>query len=247
MPLQQTRFGTSDDFLHSSQAPYLGTALDPAVERLTAEVLTRLQTSGATITDVGSLFGVTTPMLPAYSTVLSGEALNTHYELNQYLSQQRPDAPVRSVEAILASGTYLPEVKPMLESIVASPAASGAESAATQRVKEARVALRERIVALMDEKQVDVLVYPTTVRAAAPLSTTDMTAYGSSAGLSTQSGLPAVTVTLGFDRDGLPLALTLLGRPWDDARLLTSVRNLLDLRSVATCRLAHAGINGVAS
>jgi Asp-tRNA(Asn)/Glu-tRNA(Gln) amidotransferase A subunit family amidase len=72
----------------------------------------------------------------------------------------------------------------------------------------------------MDSAQVDVLLYPTTVSAAAPLSTTDMTSYGSSAGLSTQSGLPAVTVMLGFDRNGMPLGLTLLARPWDEARLL---------------------------
>jgi len=220
VPLSKARLGTSADFLHSSEAPYLGAALDPDVERLTADVLRRMQASGATVTDVGSLFAVMAPALPAYAHVLSGEALNTHYELNHYLALQRSDAPVRSVEAILASGDYLPDLKPMLEQIVASPVQSGAENPMTQMVREARQAFRERLVALMDASQVDAIVYPTTVRAAAPMSTTDMTAYGSSAGLSAQTGLPAVTVTLGFDRDGMPVGLTFLGRPWDEARLL---------------------------
>jgi Asp-tRNA(Asn)/Glu-tRNA(Gln) amidotransferase A subunit family amidase len=220
VPMSRARLGTSADFLHSSEAPYLGTELDPDVERLTAEVLARMRAAGATVVDVGSLFAVMAPMLPAYAAVVSGEALNTHHELNRYLAHQRSDAPVRSVEEILESGDFLPDIKSTLEEIVAAPETSSAENPATQRVIEARRAFRERVVALMDQKQVDVLVYPTMVRAAGELDTTDLTAYGASAGLSTQTGLPAVTVMLGFDRQGMPLGLTFLGRPWDEARLL---------------------------
>lgn len=219
-PLSELRLGTSDDFLRSSTAPFLGAELDPDAERLTAEVLTRLQEEGATTVDVGSLFAVMTPLLPAYLTVLTGEALNTHYEINAYLSGLHEDAPVRSVEEILASGEYLPELEPMLQQIVASPEQPGTDNPATQVLKQARLELRQRLVDLMDANDVDVLVYPTTVRAAATLDTTDMTNYGASAGLSTQSGLPAVTVMLGVDRDGMPLGLTFLGRAWDEARLL---------------------------
>jgi amidase len=218
--IAEIRLGTSDDFLHSSPVPLLGAEIDPDVERLTGEVLDRLQGEGATVVDVGSLFAVMQPMLPAYLTVLTGEALNTHYELNQYLSGLHEDAPVRSVEEILASGDYLPELEPMLQQIVASPSRPGSENPMTLELRDARLELRDRIVALMDDNAIDVLVYPTTVSAAAPLDTTDMTNYGASAGLSTQSGLPAVTVVLGFDRDGMPLGLTFLGRPWDEARLL---------------------------
>jgi aspartyl-tRNA(Asn)/glutamyl-tRNA(Gln) amidotransferase subunit A len=34
------------------------------------------------------------------------------------------------------------------------------------------------------------------------------------------TGSPAVTVPCGFSRDGLPIGLQLIGRPFDDARLL---------------------------
>jgi len=220
MTVAQLRIGTSDDLLHSSTFPFVGAMLDPDVEQQTADVLTQLSAHGATVTNVGSVFAVLAPALPAYSTVLSGEALNVHYELNQYLAHQRNDAPIRSVEAIVASGKFLPDLDSLLHQMVSSPETPGSDNPATQKLIDARHTLRDAMVALMDAHQVDVLMYPSTVRAAQPLDTTDMANYGVSAGLSTQTGMPAVTVMLGYDRDGMPLGVTFLGRPWDETRLL---------------------------
>ena len=38
------------------------------------------------------------------------------------------------------------------------------------------------------------------------------------------TGSPALSVPMGVDADGLPVAVQLIGRPWDDARLLAVAR-----------------------
>ena len=43
---------------------------------------------------------------------------------------------------------------------------------------------------------------------------------GSNCTLSANSGLPAITVPAGFTDDGLPVGLEILGREWDEAKLL---------------------------
>jgi aspartyl-tRNA(Asn)/glutamyl-tRNA(Gln) amidotransferase subunit A len=72
-------------------------------------------------------------------------------------------------------------------------------------------------------KNVDVLLLPTT--------TTTVPAI-KSAGANPQAlspentvfanyyGLPAISVPCGFDRNGLPLGLQIVGKPWDEARVL---------------------------
>jgi len=40
------------------------------------------------------------------------------------------------------------------------------------------------------------------------------------------AGLPGISVPAGVDKDGLPLGLQLIGRPWEEAELLNSAYTL---------------------
>jgi aspartyl-tRNA(Asn)/glutamyl-tRNA(Gln) amidotransferase subunit A len=72
-------------------------------------------------------------------------------------------------------------------------------------------------------KEIDVLLLPTTTTTVPPIKT----ALANPQALSPENtlfanyyGLPALSVPCGVDRNGLPLALQMVGKPWDDARVL---------------------------
>ena len=91
--------------------------------------------------------------------------------------------------------------------------------------------------------KVDVLVSPTTARTATPIrpealgdGESDqevlevMTAFSFAANV---TGLPAITVPAGYDKDGMPIGLQLMGKAWSEAMLLgvgAEVELLIELR-----------------
>jgi hypothetical protein len=77
--------------------------------------------------------------------------------------------------------------------------------------------LRQRLVALLDSLRLDALVYPTMQRRPAIVGEPQA---GTTCSLSSNSGLPALSLPAGFTGEGLPVALELLGRPFSDTRLV---------------------------
>ena len=83
---------------------------------------------------------------------------------------------------------------------------------------KARALLRHRVEALFQE--VDLLISPTTPRAALSF---DQAAPANTPGymaLANLCGLPALSVPMGFDADGLPLGLQLIAAPFRDPLVL---------------------------
>jgi Asp-tRNA(Asn)/Glu-tRNA(Gln) amidotransferase A subunit family amidase len=73
----------------------------------------------------------------------------------------------------------------------------------------------------MDANRLDTLVYPTWSNP--PRAIGDLTSpHGDNSQVhSPTSGFPAVTVPMGYTRDGqLPAGVTFLGRAWDESRLI---------------------------
>ena len=94
------------------------------------------------------------------------------------------------------------------------------ETRETDEYREAiakRDTVRDTVVALLDEHELDALVYPTIRRTARPIGQPQQ---GSNCSLSATSGLPAITVPAGAASDDMPVGLELLGRPWSESRLI---------------------------
>lgn len=72
-------------------------------------------------------------------------------------------------------------------------------------------------------KEIDIMVLPTTVTTVPSVKDTNANPQGLSAEntvFANYYGLPAISVPCGFDQNGLPLGLQIVGKPWDDATLL---------------------------
>jgi amidase len=137
------------------------------------------------------------------------------FYLGDYL-RTSPASSVRSVEELIASGLHSAQLQGFLEGANAIP-----DNYLTSDDYKSRLAAREALgralITVMDANRLDALLYPT-VRRIAPLAGGNQ--LGSNAGLSAQTGFPAITVPAGFTADGLPVGVELLGRPFAEATLL---------------------------
>jgi Asp-tRNA(Asn)/Glu-tRNA(Gln) amidotransferase A subunit family amidase len=88
-----------------------------------------------------------------------------------------------------------------------------------RRRREVRLRLRRTLIELMDRERLDALVYPAKALGAPPLGSTDAAA-GRDNAISSVAGLPAIVVPAAIDRDGLPVGLEFLGRPYSEATLV---------------------------
>jgi len=106
---------------------------------------------------------------------------------------------------------YGPKIRGLLEEGLACPAPEYA------RTKEHQEKLTDDMWACFDE--VDALLTPATPGPAPDKSTTGDPAFNSPW---SYTGLPTVSFPAGLSPDGLPLAIQLVGRPFDEARLLAA-------------------------
>ena len=80
----------------------------------------------------------------------------------------------------------------------------------------ARDSLRQAIITMMNELSLDVVVYPTIRRVAARIGDPQR---GSGCQVSAHTGLPSLAIPAGWT-DELPVGMELMGRPFEDARLI---------------------------
>lgn len=124
-----------------------------------------------------------------------------------------PGAPADSMGSLVAGGV----IHEALAARLATRNATAPDTAAYAAALEAGALLRRVTEAVMDSAGVDALVYPT--MNVAPSLNPDPQ-RGSTCQLAAHSGLPAISVPAGFTPSGLPMGMELLGRAFDDARLV---------------------------
>src|SRR4029078_4966894 len=83
------------------------------------------------------------------------------YRINDYLATRGKNAPVHSLDEILASGKFDPSVAGRLKSGASGTHGGGPESDACKAEAAYREAFGAAITKVMDEQKLDALVYPT--------------------------------------------------------------------------------------
>ena len=136
------------------------------------------------------------------------------WHINDYLSSL-PSTPVNDLDEILQSKLAHDAVLPNLQ---ASASISTRNDADYQREIARRDDLRAYLERILDDNRLDALIYPSIRRA--PTALGDHQQLGSNCRPSAKSGLPAISIPVGFDNEGLPVGMELLGRAWSEQRLL---------------------------
>ena len=140
--------------------------------------------------------------------------MDTRFDLIDYL--KRPgDAPVKSLRELIDKGLFDKQLEARYKQ---ADTAQSRDSEGHKRMIARQALLRARMIAFMDSAELDAIAYPTIGQRPVLVGLAQL---ASNCALSSQSGLPAISMPAGFTSDGLPTALELMGRPFSDVRLVS--------------------------
>lgn len=140
-------------------------------------------------------------------------------DLEAYLATLGDDAPVRTLEAILESGDFHPSVEGRLRRAMNDSTAGEAERC--RRSAEQRRQFQEGLRRIMADHDLDGLIYPTWANPPRLVGDLSTPAGDNNQNLAPPSGFPAITVPMGWVRDGtLPVGLQILGEAWSEPQLI---------------------------
>ena len=134
-------------------------------------------------------------------------------DLNAYLAQY-PALNARAFADLADDPRLEPQVAQLWKSYL-TPHFQDREIYLEQQ--ESAKVIRQQLLALLNEHQIDVLVYPTATEEAV-LVGGEQSHFNCK--LSAATGLPAISVPAGFGNEGLPVAIEFLAEPWAEQKLL---------------------------
>ncbi len=185
-----------------------GTSDDQDVTRVARAAVDEMKKLGAVV--------VTVPM-PELTADLEGVSLigfEFKEDLRNYLAQCG-NPPVHSLNEIVDNGLIHISLEAGMKRNLES---KGRDSDEYKKALEKRAAVVRAILKVMDDQQLDALVYPSLKRRPAR---TGEPQGGSNCQLSPATGFPAISMQGGFTPDGLPIGVELFGRPFDDGKLVS--------------------------
>lgn len=209
--LRGARIGLLTSFLGKDE-------IHAEVNAVVAHAVDTMRSNGASVVEVSD------PMLDSDAILRDCDVQAWEFKtlLNEYFASLGHRAPVKSLRELIASGRYH---KPLEAFLVEADEMEAPESDPEYLARLLRIErLRERILLLMAQHEIDALVYPLQkrlVHRAGDPHQSERT--GILAGV---TGFPAVTVPAGFSSSsadaplGVPIGLDILARPFDDARLI---------------------------
>ncbi|HJZ72457.1 MAG TPA: amidase family protein [Vicinamibacterales bacterium] len=197
--LRGARFGLMTDVLVTTPA-------DQEVADVILRAKQELQSLGATVIDV---------VIPDFANVSNTSVITMEFKenLDAYLAAT-PAAPFKTLQEIFNSGLF----HPSLTTVLTNALASGTNTQAYRDRLAGRVIFRQALVRAMDDDHLDGLIYPTIRQK--PIFVPATNQPGSNCRVSAQSGLPAISVPVGFTTDGIPVGMEFLGREFVEGDLL---------------------------
>jgi amidase len=192
---------------------FFGTApINNEVNRIANQAIEDLKRSGATLVELN------TPDLD--SGKLTSDVSVHLYEfkpaINAYLAAA--NAPVKSLQEIIASGKFHPNIK---DSITKAQALD-LDDAYRQRLQK-RSELQQRVMQIMADERLDAIMFPHQQRLVVPIGEKQADRNGA---LGAVTGFPSIVVPGGFSSPtptaaiGVPAGIEFLGRPWSEKLLL---------------------------
>ena len=191
---------------------------DTAVIRVFEEAIVDLARLGATIVD---------PLeFDLQAQLERGEMFCSRfrYDMNQYLASLGESAPIRDVLEVLETGEFADYAEQSLREYGEMPMDVHPQDWETPCPDyldhEGRQAYLSELTAAMDEAEVDAVIYPSWRNPPAHLDRGREEYLGDNSQLvAPATGMPAITVPMGYTYGGLPAGLQILARPYDELLL----------------------------
>jgi Asp-tRNA(Asn)/Glu-tRNA(Gln) amidotransferase A subunit family amidase len=192
---------------------------DPEVIAVFEQALIDLADAGAAIVDDFEIINLDEHLNA------SNFCVRFRYDMAQYLKSLGPGAPLTDVMAVLETGQYDPYIEDRLGFFGANPPDVHPKdldpSCPDLPDHPGRQAYRRDVIASMDRAGVDVIAYPSWTNPPAHLDRPIEEYRGDNSQLvAPATGLPAVSVPMGYSYGHLPAGLQLLGRPFSETLLI---------------------------
>lgn len=176
---------------------------DPQVKALFDEAVADTEALGAVFVDPFEI-----PDFEELSTGLWEERFRV--EIDSYLAAMGDSAPYRSLKEVVDSGLYYPPVENRLKrNLEIDP-----ETVKTTDVYEEpkNVAFREAVLGAMEAHRVEAIIYPTWSNPPRKIGDMESPHGDNSQRIPPGTGLPGLTVPMGFTYGNLPAGLQIVGR-----------------------------------
>jgi Asp-tRNA(Asn)/Glu-tRNA(Gln) amidotransferase A subunit family amidase len=209
--LQGARIGVMRDLVNPE-------ATDTAIARIFEEALADLTRLGATVVD---------PMEFDLSEQTSRSGMfcqRFRYDMHQYLLSLGDAAPMTDVLEVLETGEYSSYAERSLRSHRNRPLdvhpSQWDPPCPDYFEHEERQGFKDALVAAMDAADLDAVVYPSWTSPPAHIDRARQEYRGdNSQRVAPATGMPAITVPMGFSYGHLPAGLQILGRPYSEGTL----------------------------
>ena len=209
--LQGARIGVLRQLL---TGPYPEPDADPEIVKLFEAALADMKKQGAEIVE-----GIKVPEIDEIPASALGGCNRFKHDLKAYLAQLGPNAPMKSLDDIIASQKFHPSVE---KALLASQAASDLppdQNPKCQEVAQNERRLAQGVLKTMADAKLDVVVYPSWNFPPRLIGDLNTVHGNNSPRISPPTGFPAITVPMGFARGALPAGIQILGRPWSEPTL----------------------------
>ncbi|MDA9049515.1 amidase [Pseudomonadales bacterium] len=192
---------------------------DPEIASLFAAAVNDLRQAGALV-----LEDIDIADLSAHLNDDSFFCPRFRYDMWVYLNSLGDEAPFLDVNTLLASGQFDPTAERGLNYFKDQPLDVAPDNwqlaCPTWPHHPQRNAFARDVVAAMDAQNVDILIYPSWTHPPAPIEQADAEYKGDNSQLiAPATGLPAVTVPMGFSQGKWPAGLQMLARPYAEGLL----------------------------
>ena len=181
---------------------------DGEVNKLVRKALDSLKSQGAELVDVA------VPQLVELMVASNVTGHEFKFDLADYLSQH-PNAPVKSLGEIIDLGLHHELLDGVLR-LRNQPLQRDTD--AYKQALGKRRELRDAMLALFDTHRLNAIAYPVLQRKAALVGDAQL---GATCPLSSNTGLPALSVPAGLTDDGVPVGMELLGKAFDEPTLMS--------------------------
>ncbi len=190
-------------------------SLDTGVAAVFARAVADLRRAGATVID--------TVLVPELDSIQRSNRAGCNpfmSEFNKWLADQGDRVPVKSLDSIVRSREYHPSIQVRLEAALRFTASPDTAPGCVAR-QRVRTGLRDATTAMMDRLQLDAVIYPTWSNPPRLIGDLNTPAGDNSQVFSPTTGMPAITVPMGYTRNNtLPAGLQFFGRAFDESRLI---------------------------